>query len=113
MSSSENENYQSRNYNTPRRYGGESSSHGKHSPFSAVIPLTTTGVSSPTTSGASSAFGLGSGAFASFGSSTKTPKSPGNALDFANATAPGASTTPPEEKREKESSTKITSKASS
>jgi translation initiation factor 4E len=33
-------------------------------------------VSSPS-AGASSAFGLGSGAFASFGSSTKTPKTPG------------------------------------
>lgn len=38
------------------------------------------------TSGASSAFGLGSGAFASFGSSGKTPRTPGASLDFGNST---------------------------
>jgi translation initiation factor 4E len=42
----------------------------------------TTSLASPTT-GASSAFGLGTGAFASFGAS-KTPKTPGGALDFGS-----------------------------
>jgi translation initiation factor 4E len=42
----------------------------------------TTSLASPT-AGASSAFGLGSGAFASFGSA-KTPKTPGGALDFGS-----------------------------
>ena len=46
--------------------------------------MTTTSIASPT-AGASSAFGLGSGAFASFGSSGKTPKTPGTAFDFANS----------------------------
>ncbi|OAA74069.1 eukaryotic translation initiation factor 4E type 3 [Cordyceps fumosorosea ARSEF 2679] len=44
-------------------------------------------LASPTTgTGASSAFGLGSGAFASFGSA-KTPKTPGNPFDSAMASA--------------------------
>jgi translation initiation factor 4E len=55
---------------------------------------------SPTT-GASSAFGLGSGAFASFGSS-KTPKSPGNALDFGGVI--GGAKTPGTEKSVKDAS---------
>ncbi|TVY84718.1 Eukaryotic translation initiation factor 4E type 2 [Lachnellula suecica] len=42
----------------------------------------TTSVASPTT-GASSAFGLGSGAFAKFGAA-KTPKTPGGVLDFGS-----------------------------
>ncbi|EER27679.1 hypothetical protein D8B26_006225 [Coccidioides posadasii str. Silveira] len=53
--------------------------HGRSNPFNAISPLST-GVSSPSTN-ASSAFGLGSGAFASFGSAAKTPKTPG-AFDF-------------------------------
>jgi translation initiation factor 4E len=64
-------------------------------------------------SGASSAFGLGSGAFASFGSSTKTPKSPGNALDFGSSTAPGTSPSPVGEKREREGIRNIATKTSS
>lgn len=56
-----------------KRFGGESSSNVKPNPFNSI---TTTGVLSSPTSGASSAFGLGSGAFASFGSA-KTPKTPG------------------------------------
>lgn len=78
-----------------KRFGGDSSSLGKN-PFSSI---TTPGGSlvSPT-SGASSAFGLGSGAFASFGSA-KTPKSPGNPFDSAL----GASTkTPTTEKSSKD-----------
>lgn len=39
-------------------------------------------LASPTSTGASSAFGLGSGAFASFGSASKTPKSGNTAFDF-------------------------------
>jgi translation initiation factor 4E len=60
-----------RNFGSSRRLG-DTSSHGKSNPFNAISPLTT---SSPS-AGASSAFGLGSGAFASFGS-VKTPKTPG------------------------------------
>ncbi|VCU40599.1 Bgt-4638, partial [Blumeria graminis f. sp. tritici] len=47
-----------------------------------TLPISTSSLASPTT-GASSAFGLGSGAFASFGNS-KTSKTPGAALDFSN-----------------------------
>ena len=46
--------------------------------------MTNTSAASPT-SGASSAFGLGSGAFASFGSSGRTPKTPGSSLDLGNS----------------------------
>lgn len=68
----------------------------------------TTSLASPT-AGASSAFGLGSGAFASFGSA-KTPKTPGGALDFGSII--GSSTkTPVLEKQLKELGSK-TSKTS-
>ena len=60
---------------TSRRFGD--SSHSKNNPFNSI---TTPSTSSP--SAASSAFGLGSGAFASFGSSAKTPKTPGNGAGF-------------------------------
>ncbi|KAI9740470.1 MAG: hypothetical protein M1834_005050 [Cirrosporium novae-zelandiae] len=61
----------------PKRFGGDTSSHGGRSnPFNSMSPLTTSLVSPST--GASSAFGLGSGAFASFGA--KTPKTPGAEL---------------------------------
>ena len=66
---------------SPRSYSsrrfGDSSSHGKSNPFNT---LSTPSTNSP--SAASSAFGLGSGAFASFGSSAKTPKTPGNGAGF-------------------------------
>lgn len=64
---------------SPRSYKryGDSSSHSKTNPFSALSPSTT---KSPSV-GASSAFGLGSGAFASFGSA-KTPKTPGTGAGF-------------------------------
>lgn len=55
---------------TSKRFGPDSS-HGRSNPFNAISPLSS-GVASPSTH-ASSAFGLGSGAFASFG----TPKTPG------------------------------------
>jgi translation initiation factor 4E len=56
---------------------GDSASHSKSGPFSALSPSAT---KSPA-AGASSAFGLGSGAFASFGSA-KTPKTPGTGSGF-------------------------------
>ena len=61
-----------------RRFGNDASSHGKSNPFNSMSPLTT---NSPSAN-ASSAFGLGSGAFASFGSSAKTPKTPGTGAGF-------------------------------
>jgi translation initiation factor 4E len=61
---------------TSRRFG-DTSSHGKSNPFNNI---STPSTSSPSV--ASSAFGLGSGAFASFGSSAKTPKTPGNGTGF-------------------------------
>lgn len=64
-----------------KRQGGDTPSHTKANPFNSMSPGGA--ITSPTI-GASSAFGLGSGAFASFGSSTKTPKSPANTLDFGN-----------------------------
>lgn len=64
---------------SPRSYKrfGDSSSHSKTNPFNALSPTAT---KSPSV-GASSAFGLGSGAFASFGSA-KTPKTPGTNAGF-------------------------------
>ena len=67
----------------------------------------TTSLASPTT-GASSAFGLGTGAFASFGAS-KTPKTPGGALDFGSIV--GSGKTPAGEKQVKDLGSK-TSKVS-
>ncbi|OJJ07973.1 hypothetical protein ASPVEDRAFT_378969 [Aspergillus versicolor CBS 583.65] len=59
---------------TSKRFGPDSS-HGRSNPFNALSPLSA-GVSSPSTN-ASSAFGLGSGAFASFGA----PKTPGGSSE--------------------------------
>ncbi|KAL4894495.1 translation initiation factor eIF 4e-like domain-containing protein [Aspergillus ambiguus] len=59
---------------TSKRFGPDSA-HGRSNPFNALSPLSG-GVSSPSTN-ASSAFGLGSGAFASFGA----PKTPGSSSD--------------------------------
>ena len=87
-----------RTYTAAKRLGGESSSSGKSNPFNSIAPLNTASISSPT-SGASSAFGLGSGAFASFGSSAKPPKAPATSLDFGS---PLVSPPPAAEKREKE-----------
>ncbi|PYH96106.1 IF4E-domain-containing protein [Aspergillus ellipticus CBS 707.79] len=58
-----------------KRFGPDSSHGGRSNPFNALSPLSG-GVSSPSTN-ASSAFGLGSGAFASFGA----PKTPGGSSD--------------------------------
>lgn len=57
-----------------KRFGPDSS-HGRSNPFNAMSPMSA-GVSSPSTN-ASSAFGLGTGAFASFGA----PKTPGGSTD--------------------------------
>lgn len=82
-----------------KRFGSDSS-HGGRNPFNAIPPTTPGGLASPTTGG-STAFGLGSGAFASFGSATKTPKTPGTAFDFKSAAmVPNAPATPVE-KRDK------------
>jgi len=88
-----------RNYTPGKRYGGDVSSHGgKANPFN-TIPITSPAIPSPT-AGASSAFGLGSGAFASFGAASKAPKTPGGALDFGSIA--GGAKTPTAEKGAKE-----------
>lgn len=89
-----------RDFSNPKRFGA-TSSHGRNNPFNSVTPLTTSGISSPTTGG-SSAFGLGSGAFASFGSAAKTPKTPGTAFDFSKAAAPTPTASTPYERKEPE-----------
>ncbi|KAJ5913114.1 Eukaryotic translation initiation factor [Penicillium tannophilum] len=61
-----------------KRFGPDSS-HGRSNPFNAVSPMST-GVSSPSIN-ASSAFGLGSGAFASFGTPKSEVKTPGEKRD--------------------------------
>lgn len=89
-----------RTFSATKRFAGDSS-HGGRNPFNAISPMPASGLASPTTSG-SSAFGLGSGAFASFGSSTKTPKTPGTAFDFKSvAMASNTPTTPSSEKKER------------
>ncbi|KAK0615905.1 translation initiation factor eIF 4e-like domain-containing protein [Bombardia bombarda] len=88
-----------------KRLGGDSSSHGGRSnPFNSIPSQSglQSGLASPTTGNASSAFGLGSGAFASFGSA-KTPKSPGNPFEAALGGGGGASAkTPSAEKSAKD-----------
>lgn len=86
---------ESRAFPLAKRFGVEASAGGKTNPYNGITPLTTNTVTPPT-NGASFAFGLGSGAFASFGSSTKSSGMPGA------APGPGRSTTPVVEKREKE-----------
>ncbi|CAF9916424.1 MAG: hypothetical protein HETSPECPRED_002905 [Heterodermia speciosa] len=81
-----------------KRLGTEGSAGLKTNPLNGISPLTTTGVSTPTT-GASSAFGLGSGAFASFGSNAKTPRTPGTSLDFGTSSI---QTAPSTEKRDRD-----------
>lgn len=83
-----------RGTNLSRRLGGDSSSHGKSNPFN--LTTTPSGLSSPTAGVPN--FGLGSGAFASFGSA-KTPKSPGNPFE---ATLSGSAKTPSAEKSAKD-----------
>ncbi|KAF2140197.1 uncharacterized protein K452DRAFT_252881 [Aplosporella prunicola CBS 121167] len=94
LSMNPSEHNETKSEHPPRtRFSGGTSSHGGRSnPFNAIPPLTTGNIASPT-SGASTAFGLGSGAFASFGSATKTPKTPGTAFDFGKVAA-GAAASP-------------------
>ncbi|KAH7135244.1 translation initiation factor eIF 4e-like domain-containing protein [Dendryphion nanum] len=101
MSHSDRPDAPTRTFSASRRIGGDSS-HGGKNPFNAISPLTGSGLASPTAAG-SSAFGLGSGAFASFGSSTKTPKTPGTAFDFKTAAASGVTPATSGEKKEKPS----------
>jgi translation initiation factor 4E len=89
-----------RTFSATKRFGGDSSSHGGRNPFNAISPVVGPGLASPTTAG-SSAFGLGSGAFASFGSSSKTPKTPGTAFDFKTAAMGDTYPKTPGEKKER------------
>ncbi|KAI1311490.1 translation initiation factor eIF4e [Xylaria venustula] len=79
-----------------RRNGGATSSHGRSNPFA---PTTPGALASPTSAGGANQFGLGSGAFASFGSA-KTPKTSANPFEQAMG-AVGAKT-PSAEKSAKE-----------
>src|SRR4051812_13202674 len=88
-----------RTFSATKRFGGDSSSHGGRNPFNAISPITGPGLASPTTG--SSAFGLGSGAFASFGSAGKTPKTPGTAFDFKTAAMGSGAPPTPGDKRDK------------
>ena len=69
-----------RHHTGSRRFGGDGFSHNKANPFNTIYPSVTNAPSA----NASSAFGLGSGAFASFGSAM-TPRTPGTGpgFDFA------------------------------
>nr|POE87417.1 isoform 2 of eukaryotic translation initiation factor 4e type 2 [Quercus suber] len=68
-----------------KRFGSVNS---KSNPFNTVGPISTSAAASPSSTGpASSAFGLGSGAFASFGSAGKTPRTPGSAFEFGTKPA--------------------------
>lgn len=89
----------SRAYPSAKRFGNDTAGNGKPNPFNGISPLSTTNISSPTPNGASSAFGLGSGAFASFGSSARTPRTPGTSLDIGSLGNFSASAS---EKRDKE-----------
>ncbi|KAF2403044.1 IF4E-domain-containing protein, partial [Trichodelitschia bisporula] len=90
-------------FSASKRFGGsESSQGGRSNPFNAISPLTTSAISSPT-AGASSAFGLGTGAFASFGAANKTPKTPGAAFDFAKAGGAAPVPVTPTDRRDKAS----------
>ena len=88
LSVRDNDNKDGGKVDSPRSYASRRFGDSKTNPFNSI---NTSATKSPS-AGASSAFGLGSGAFASFGSA-KTPKTPGTgvAFDF-----------PPKEKKEKE-----------
>lgn len=86
--------------NSAKRFGNTASANSKGNAFNPIGHISNSAVSSPTASG-SSAFGLGSGAFASFGASGKIPKTPGTAFDFAKVGSDRKEAqTPDEEKRE-------------
>ncbi|OQO15332.1 hypothetical protein B0A48_00715 [Cryoendolithus antarcticus] len=81
-----------------KKYGSMKGSG--NNPFNTIGNITTTNNTPSTGAGAASAFGLGSGAFSSFGSA-KTPKTPGNAFDFGKG-APEKKDSAPAEKDDKE-----------
>ncbi|KAH9904711.1 translation initiation factor eIF4e [Xylariomycetidae sp. FL2044] len=86
--------------NSPRDFSSLSRRNGtgrSSNPFGSTTPGG--GLTSPTSAGGSNAFGLGSGAFASFGSA-KTPKTPGN--PFEQAMGAMGARTPASEKSSKE-----------
>lgn len=89
---------------TGRKFG-ESSSHGKPNPFNSASPSS---AKSPGI-GASSAFALGTGAFASFGQS-KAPKTPGSAaaFDFSSKEKDGKEREKDSELSQKQSETGLT-----
>ena len=84
---------------SPRSYTSRRFGDSKSNPFNS---LSASATKSPS-AGASSAFGLGSGAFASFGSA-KTPKTPGGgtAFDFPSKDRKDKETEAPTEKTEAE-----------
>lgn len=98
QSDTQNDHPPARTFSATAKGFGATSSHGGRNPFNTISPLTPSALASPTTGG-SSAFGLGSGAFASFGSVSKTPKTPGTAFDFKTAATPAAAPTTPAEKK--------------
>lgn len=82
--------FSSRTATFPKRFGGDNPSHAKANPFNTA-PTPSARIMSPTA--ASSAFGLGSGAFSSFGSA-KTPKTAAaNPFDLAAKPSSTANTT--------------------
>ncbi|KAI0533469.1 translation initiation factor eIF4e [Xylaria digitata] len=85
-----------RDFSSLSRRNGGTSSHGRSNPFAPTIPGV---LASPTSAGGANQFGLGSGAFASFGSA-KTPKTSANPFEQAMG-AVGAKT-PSAEKSVKE-----------
>ena len=93
----DNDNKDGSKVDSPRSYTSRRFGDSKSNPFS-TLPASAT--KSPS-AGASSAFGLGSGAFASFGSA-KTPKTPGGgtAFDFPSKDKKEKEAEPPIEKSE-------------
>ncbi|KAI0596688.1 translation initiation factor eIF 4e-like domain-containing protein [Biscogniauxia sp. FL1348] len=69
-----------RDFSSLARRNGGTSTLGRPAPFTSTTPGG--GLTSPTSAGGANQFGLGSGAFASFGSA-KTPKTPGNPFEQA------------------------------
>ncbi|KAI1135100.1 translation initiation factor eIF4e [Hypoxylon sp. FL0543] len=96
-----------RDFSSLARRNGPGSSHGRSNPFSATTPGGT--LTSPTSAGGANQFGLGSGAFASFGSA-KTSKTQGNPFEQAMG-AVGAKT-PSSEKTAKEATRSAAGKLS-
>ncbi|KAI0471890.1 translation initiation factor eIF4e [Xylariaceae sp. FL0804] len=83
----------------PRDFSGLARRNGRKDHLGSTTPGG--GLASPTSAGGANQFGLGSGAFASFGSA-KTPKTPGNPFEQAMG-AVGAKTHSTEKSTSKES----------